>query len=184
MLSSVVSNAIGFTSYETGLRWYRDAHPGRSPTPMERACIAGTAAATTLLGRWGQRELYSTVMGGGGGFWAALHSQSLAFKLRKPLRRHCATSPFVAGSADAQLGASGLSGCCCMLSYLLQHASSTAERGHACMTHKFCLLSGLLGVDDRRSNPKSLFSGTFLSHSMQLLSCPLDAWQVLGLSQS
>ena len=46
MLSSVVSNAIGFTSYETGLRWYRDAHPGRSPTPMERACIAGEVAAT------------------------------------------------------------------------------------------------------------------------------------------
>ena len=49
MLSSVVSNAIGFTSYETGLRWYREYNPGRSPTPMERACIAGGISTSHLV---------------------------------------------------------------------------------------------------------------------------------------
>ena len=60
MYSSIISNGLGFTSYEIGVQKYRDWNYGRSPSSAERGFIAGAAAALhgcCLLGSCEQQPL-------------------------------------------------------------------------------------------------------------------------------
>ena len=134
MLSSVVSNAIGFTSYETGLRWYRDAHPGRSPTPMERACIAGTAAATRLMETLGAKGAVQHCDGRRGGVLGCPAQPVPCLQAEKAIQAPLcmAISSFAGVSADAQLerlvcrGVSACSATCCTMQAALQNEDTVA----------------------------------------------------------
>ncbi|CAL8462209.1 g1740 [Coccomyxa elongata] len=48
VMSSAVSNGLGFASYETGLSFYRHFSAGASPAPAERGIIAGVAATIVM----------------------------------------------------------------------------------------------------------------------------------------
>ncbi|KAK9906889.1 hypothetical protein WJX75_009795 [Coccomyxa subellipsoidea] len=48
VMSSAVSNGLGFASYETGLSFYRRFNEGVSPSPAERGVIAGVAATLVM----------------------------------------------------------------------------------------------------------------------------------------